>query len=52
MFHFSSRDVIFIVPECFNPELWDKNSGKPFDENAKEELFSYLKDEHCDGLRW
>jgi anaerobic ribonucleoside-triphosphate reductase activating protein len=40
----------FHCPECFNPELWDKNSGKPFDENAKTELFSYLKDEHCDGL--
>ena len=25
----------FHCPECFNPELWDKNSGKPFDENAK-----------------
>ena len=31
----------FHCPECFNPELWDKNSGKPFDENVKTELFSY-----------
>jgi anaerobic ribonucleoside-triphosphate reductase activating protein len=40
----------FHCPECFNPELWDKNSGTPFDEKAKAELFSYLSDEHCDGL--
>lgn len=40
----------FHCPECFNPELWDKNSGTPFDEKAKTELFSYLSDEHCDGL--
>ena len=40
----------FHCPECFNPELWDKNSGKPFDTIAKEEVFSYLNDEHCSGL--
>jgi anaerobic ribonucleoside-triphosphate reductase activating protein len=40
----------FHCPECFNPELWDKNSGKPFDETAKAEVFSYLDDEHCSGL--
>lgn len=40
----------FHCPECFNPELWDKNSGKPFDEEAKKKLFTYLADEHCDGL--
>lgn len=40
----------FHCPECFNPELWDKNSGKPFDETAKNALFEYLADEHCDGL--
>ena len=29
-------------PGCFNPELWDKNSGKLFDEDAKTELFTLL----------
>jgi len=40
----------FHCPKCFNPELWDKNSGKPFDDKAKEEIFNNLMDEHCDGL--
>lgn len=40
----------FHCPECFNPELWDKNSGKPFNSIAKDEVFSYLNDEHCSGL--
>lgn len=40
----------FHCPECFNPELWDKNSGKLFDDKAKHELFTYLSDTHCDGL--
>ena len=40
----------FHCPGCFNPELWDKNSGKIFDDAVKSELFSYLADEHCDGL--
>lgn len=40
----------FHCPGCFNPELWDKNAGKAFDDMAKSELFTYLSDEHCDGL--
>ena len=36
--------------ECFNRELWDFESGKEFDEKAKEQLFEYLSDEHCVGL--
>lgn len=40
----------FHCPGCFNPELWDKNAGSPFDDMVKLELFSYLSDEHCDGL--
>ena len=35
---------------CFNPELWDKNSGVVFDEDAKETVFKLLSDENCDGL--
>lgn len=40
----------FHCPGCFNPELWDKNSGNVFDDKTKAELFSYLADEHCNGL--
>ena len=40
----------FHCPGCFNPELWDKNSGKEFNEEAKNVLFEYLSDEHCDGV--
>lgn len=35
---------------CFNHELWDFNSGKEFTEEAKNELFTYLSDEHIRGL--
>ena len=27
---------------CQNPQTWDVNSGIPFDESAKEELFKEL----------
>lgn len=40
----------FHCPGCFNPELWDKNSGTIFDENAKKQLLELLSDENCDGL--
>lgn len=40
----------FHCPNCFNSELWDFNSGKPFDETAKKELYDLLADEHCCGL--
>lgn len=35
---------------CFNSEAWDFKSGKPFDDNAKKELFELLSDPHCVGL--
>lgn len=35
---------------CFNKELWDKNSGKPFDREAEDKLFEYLSDPHIKGL--
>ena len=28
---------------CQNPQTWDFGSGIPFDENAKEEIFSEIK---------
>lgn len=37
-------------PNCFNSEIWDFNSGKPFNEEAKKELFDYLSNEHIKGL--
>ena len=35
---------------CHNPETHDINSGIPFDEKAKEELFEYLNKEYIDGI--
>lgn len=37
-------------PHCFNKDLWEEGSGKPFDEQAKKELFEYLSDIHVCGL--
>ena len=35
---------------CHNPETWDLNSGKLFDENAKEELFEALDKPYIQGV--
>lgn len=35
---------------CHNPQTWDKDSGIPFDEKAKEELFAELGKEHISGV--
>lgn len=35
---------------CFNSETWDKNSGKPFDDDAKQELFESLTHSYVKGL--
>lgn len=40
----------FHCKECFNSDLWDFGSGKPFDANAEKELFEKLSDSHCKGL--
>lgn len=40
----------FRCPECFNSEIQDFNTGKFFDDNARQELYSYLKDPHVTGL--
>ena len=37
-------------PGCQNPVTWDPKGGLPFDEKAKNELFSYLDCEYCSGL--
>lgn len=35
---------------CHNPETWSLNSGKPFDENAKRELFEALDKPYIQGI--
>lgn len=35
---------------CHNPETWDFNSGKPFDEKAKKELFEALDKPYIQGI--
>lgn len=36
--------------DCQNPQTWDANSGIPFDESAKEELFRELDKDYISGL--
>lgn len=40
----------FHCKECFNSELWDFKSGKPFNDETKAYLFELLSDPHCKGL--
>lgn len=35
---------------CHNPETWDFDSGKPFDGNAKQELFESLDKPYIQGI--
>ncbi len=35
---------------CQNPQTWNVNSGNPFDESAKEELFGELNKDYISGL--
>lgn len=35
---------------CQNPQTWDINSGIPFDEKAKKELFSELSKDYISGI--
>lgn len=35
---------------CQNPQTWDANSGIPFDESAKDELFRELDKDYISGL--
>ena len=35
---------------CQNPQTWDTNSGIPFDEKAKEELFRELNNDYISGI--
>lgn len=35
---------------CHNPQTWDFDSGKPFDEDAKQELFEALDKPYIQGI--
>ena len=35
---------------CHNPETWNLNSGRPFDEEAKKELFEALDKPYVQGI--
>lgn len=35
---------------CQNPQTWDSNSGIPFDESAKQEIFNELSKDYISGL--
>lgn len=35
---------------CFNREAWDFNYGKPFDNNAQEEIFSSISPDYIEGF--
>lgn len=35
---------------CQNPQTWDANSGIPFDESAKQEIFTELSKDYISGL--
>ena len=35
---------------CQNPQTWDTNSGVPFDESAKEEIFKELNKDYISGI--
>lgn len=35
---------------CHNPQTWDLNSGKPFDERARQELFEALGKPYIQGI--
>lgn len=37
-------------PGCQNPITWDENGGLVFDQEAKEELFSKLDQDHISGI--
>lgn len=36
--------------DCQNQETWDTNSGIPFDEKAKEEIFGQLSKDYISGI--
>ncbi len=50
------RAVLFVsgcthhCPDCQNPVTWNRDDGLIFDENAKKELFEYLKQPYVTGI--
>lgn len=37
-------------PGCHNPQTWDVNSGIPFDQSAKDEIFNELDKDYISGI--
>lgn len=35
---------------CFNPESWDFDAGKPYDESVQERILKSLEEDYVDGL--
>lgn len=35
---------------CFNPESWDFDAGKPYDESVQERILKALEEDYVDGL--
>lgn len=50
------RVVLFVsgcslhCKNCQNPQTWDKDSGIPFDEQARQEVFDELKKDYIAGI--
>ena len=50
------RVVLFVsgcslhCKNCQNPQTWDKDSGIPFDEQARQEIFDELKKDYIAGI--
>ena len=36
--------------ECHNPETWDENSGQPFNDNARKQIYEYLEKDYVAGI--
>ncbi|HBA97458.1 MAG TPA: anaerobic ribonucleoside-triphosphate reductase activating protein [Lachnospiraceae bacterium] len=36
--------------ECFNPETWDFNYGKPFTEETENEIIKYMEPDYIKGI--
>ena len=37
-------------PNCYNPEAWDFNYGKPFDDQTKQKIIDRLKNDYIAGV--
>ena len=44
------RGLRACLPGCHNPETWEADSGIPFDQAAKDELFAELEKDYISGV--